>query len=78
MHGDDPQPRLCEQVCLLLEVMSSRAKLQQHSRQNVTQNKPSKTSVKEVGPSYPTEIEDNSIIFKSNVFIWEVLLRELY
>lgn len=77
MHGDDPQPRLCEQVCLLLEVMSSRAKQQQHSRQSFTQNRPSKT-VKEVGPLYPTEIEDNSIIFKSNVFIWEVLLMQLY
>lgn len=50
VHGDDPQPRLCQQVYLLLEVMSSRVKPQQHSRKRVTQSKPSEMSVKEVGP----------------------------
>lgn len=52
VYGDDPQPCLCEQVCLLLEVISSSLKQQQHARQNFTQNKPSETSVKEVGPLY--------------------------
>lgn len=51
VYGDDPQPCLCKQVRLLLEVMNPR---QQRSRQNFTQNRPSKTSVKEVGPWYLT------------------------
>lgn len=33
VYGNDSQPRLCQQVCLLLEVMSLRVKQQQRSRQ---------------------------------------------